>query len=143
MKKAKIAIVSLGHYIYFNQFEGLREELMAKSDDFKKYLDTNICDVFDAGYVDCVEDAFAAVKMLKKEDADLLFIIMSTYVPSAVCAQFARYLDIPQILVGIQPLDHLDYTNTTTYTQLANDDICAMPEATGVYERLGKRYLRV
>ena len=37
MKKAKIAIVSLGHYIYFNQFEGLREELMAKSDDFKKY----------------------------------------------------------------------------------------------------------
>ena len=139
MKKAKIAIVSLGHYIYFKQFEGLREELMAKSDDFKAYIETDSCEIFDAGYVDCVEDAFSAVKALKKEDPDLLFIIMSTYVPSAVCAQFARYLDIPQVLVGIQPLDHLDYTNTTTYTQLANDDICAMPEATGVYERLGKK----
>ena len=31
MKKAKIAIVTLGHYIYFQQFEGLREELMKKS----------------------------------------------------------------------------------------------------------------
>ena len=28
MKKAKIGVISLGHYIYFEQFEGLREELM-------------------------------------------------------------------------------------------------------------------
>ena len=31
MKKAKIAIVGLGHYIYLDQFDGLREELMHKS----------------------------------------------------------------------------------------------------------------
>ena len=31
MKKAKIAIVGLGHYIYFDQFEGLREELMQRA----------------------------------------------------------------------------------------------------------------
>ena len=30
MKCAKIAVVSLGHYIYFQQFEGLKEELMKK-----------------------------------------------------------------------------------------------------------------
>ena len=138
MKKAKIAIVGLGHYIYFDQFEGLREELMQKSEDFKKYIDSSACDVLDLGYVDCVDNSFEAVKRLKKEDADLLFMILSTYVPSAVCAPFARYIDIPQILVGIQPLDHLDYTHTTTYMQLCNDDVCAMPEIAGVYERLGK-----
>ena len=138
MKKTKIAIVSLGHYIYFQQFEGLREELMEKGNDFKKYIDTELCEIIDAGYVDCVDSAFDAVKKLKKEDADLLFVIMSTYVPSAVCAPFARYLDIPQVLVGIQPLQHLDYSHTTTYMQLVNDDVCAMPEVTGVYERLGK-----
>ena len=138
MKKAKIAIVGLGHYIYFNQFEGLREELMQKSEDFKAYLDTTVCDVLDLGYADCVEDAFEAVQRLKREDADLLFVIMSTYVPSAVCAPFARYVDIPQVLVGIQPLEHLDYSHTTTYMQLCNDDVCAMPEVAGVYERLGK-----
>ena len=139
MKKAKIAVVTLGHYIYFQQFEGLREELMAKADSFKEYLDKDLCDIADAGFVDCVDEAFEAVKFLKKEDIDMLFVLMSTYVPSAVCAPFARYLDVPQILVGIQPLEHLDYSNTTTYIQLANDDICAMPEVTGVYERFGKK----
>lgn len=138
MKKAKIAVVGLGHYIYFEQFEGLRAELMAKSDDFIKYLDKEKCEVIDAGYVSCVDEAFEAVKYLKTQDADMLFVILSTYVPSAVCAPFARYLDIPQILVGIQPLTHLDYSHTTTYMQLANDDICAMPEIAGVYERLGR-----
>ena len=138
MKKAKIAIVTLGHYIYFQQFEGLKEELMQKAYEFEELLDSEACDIVSAGYVDCVKDAFDAVRALKKEDVDLLFVILSTYVPSAVCAPFARYLDIPQILVGIQPLEHLDYSHTTTYMQLCNNDICAMPEVAGVYERLGK-----
>jgi L-arabinose isomerase len=63
---------------------------------------------------------------------------MSTYVPSAVCAPFARYIDAPEILIGIQPLNHLDYAHATTFMQLANDDVCAMPEVAGVYERLGR-----
>jgi L-arabinose isomerase len=139
MEQAKIAIVTLGHFVYFQQFEGLREELMEKSTQFQAYLDPAICDVVDIGYIDCAEDAFEAVKKLKKEDADLLFVLLSTYVPSAVCAPLARYLDIPQVLVGIQPLEHLDYSHTTTYMQLCNDDICAMPEIAGVYGRLGRK----
>ena len=138
MNKTRIAVVSLGHYIYFQQFEGLREELMQKGEEFKEYIDDTKAEIIDAGYVDCVENAFDAVKYLKREDPDLLFIILSTYVPSAVCAPFARYLDVPQVLVAIQPLEHLDYSHTTTYMQLANDDVCAMPEIAGVYERLGR-----
>ena len=139
MKKAKIGIISLGHYIYFEQFEGLREELMKKSEDFIKYIDKELCDVVDFGYIDCVEGAFDAARALRREDVDLIFIILSTYVPSAVCAPIARYVDAPQILVGIQPRDHLDYSNCTTYMQLVNDDVCAMPEIAGVYERLGRK----
>lgn len=139
MKKAKIAIVTLGHYIYFEQFEGLKEELMLKSEEFQEYFNADTCDVVNIGYIDRVDEAFDAVSKLKKQDADILFIILSTYVPSAVCAQFARYIDIPQILVAIQPLDHLDYLHTTTYMQLVNDDVCAMPEIAGVYERMGKK----
>ncbi len=138
MKKAKIALVTLGHYIYFQQFEGLREELAKKGDEFESLLKKEDCEVYNAGYVDCVEDAFSAVRALKKEDVDLLFVVLSTYVPSSVPAQFAKYLPVPQVLVGIQPLNHLDYSRTTTYMQLCNDDVCAMPEATGVYRRLGR-----
>ena len=41
MKKAKIAIVGLGHYIYFDQFEGLREELMQKASSLNHILIPN------------------------------------------------------------------------------------------------------
>ena len=128
MKKARIAIVALGHYVYFDQFEGLKDELMLKSKELRDCFDSQKHDIVDIGYIDRVDQAFDAVRRIKKEDVDILFIILSTYVPSAVCAQFARYLDIPQILVAIQPLNHLDYSHTTTYMQLANDDVCAMPE---------------
>lgn len=139
MKKAKIALVTLGHYIYFNQFEGLKAELMQKGENFKRYIDSEKYTIVDAGFVDSVNEAFEAVKMLKREDIDLLFILLSTYVPSAAAAPFAHYLDVTQVLVCIQPLDLLDCKLATTYIQLANDDICAMPEIAGVYERLGKK----
>jgi hypothetical protein len=70
MKKAKIAIIGLGHYIYFNQFEGLREELMQKSEQFKSYLDPELCDVVDLGYADCVDTSFEAVKNIREGIAD-------------------------------------------------------------------------
>ena len=138
MSKAKIGVVTLGHYIYFEQFDGLKEELMSKYFDFVNLIDEEKCDIVNGGYIDKTEEAFLAVKNLKREDVDLLFIILSTYVPSSVCIPFARYLDVPQVLIAIQPLAHLDYSHTTTYMQLVNDDVCAMPEISGVYERLGK-----
>ena len=138
MKKAKVGIVSLGHFVYFEQFEGLEEDLKKKTKDFLTYIDQQSGDVYDAGYVDTPEKGFLAVQDIKKQDIDLLFILLSTYVPSSVCMPFARYISVPQILVVIQPLTHLDYANTTTYMQLCNDDICAMPEIAGVYRRLGR-----
>ena len=140
MKKTHVGIVTLGHYIYFHQFPGLREELIKKGEDFAAYVERDISEISDFGFIDCVDDAFDTVKRIKRKDIDILFIILSTYVPSAVAAPLARYLsDIPQVLVAIQPLTHLDYRHTTTYMQLANDDVCAMPEIAGVYERLGQK----
>lgn len=139
MKKSRIAIVTVGHATYFKQFPTLKDELMKKATAFAALLPRERMEQIDGGYVSCVDEAFAAVRFLKTQDADLLFLVLSTYVPSAICAAFARNLDIPQILVGIQPLSHLDYQNTTTYLQLVNDDICAMPEAAGVYRRLGRK----
>ncbi len=138
MKNARIGLVSLGHHIYFNQFEGLRAELMAKGEKFKKYIDSSKCEIIDLGYVDCADGAIECAKSAKKEDLDLLFVLLSTYVTSAACAPFIRYIDCPHVLVAIQPLDHLDYSHTTTYMQLVNDDVCAMPEISGVYERMGR-----
>ncbi len=136
--KPKIAIVPLGHYIYFQQFEGLREELEKKADELASYFE-NTSEVIITDYVDNVSSAFSVVRDLKTKDVDGIFMLLTTYLPSSLAAPFANYLDVPQILIGIQPLAHLDYGNCTTYMQLKNDDICAMPEIAGVYVRLGRK----
>jgi L-arabinose isomerase len=42
-------------------------------------------------------------------------------------------------LVALQPLKALDYSKASTYMQLCNDDLCAVPEFTGVAIRMGKK----
>ena len=135
-RKPRIGIIGMGHYIYWAQFDGLREELMRKQRELPAFF-SGESDLIDLGFVDDIDSSYAALKKAQKEDLDALFIVMATYVPSAVVFPFAKYLRIPQVLVGLQPLAHLDYANTTTYVQLCNDDICSMPEFAGVYERLG------
>ncbi len=135
-RKPRIGIIGMGHFIYWPQFDGLKNELMQKQNDFKKYFSDD-SDLIDIGFADDIDSSFTCLKKAQSEDLDALFIIMATYITSAVAFPFAKYLKIPQILVGIQPLDRLDYTKTTTYMQLCNDDICSMPEFAGVYERLG------
>ena len=109
---------------------------MKKQQTFRSYF-SDESSVIDLGFADDIDSSFACLKKAQAEDLDALFIIMSTYITSAVVFPFAKYLRVPQILVGIQPLDRLDYGKTTTYMQLCNDDICSMPEFAGVYARLG------
>ena len=135
-RKPRIGLVGMGHFIYWPQFEGLKQELMQKQHDFKAYFSDKV-EVIDIGYCDDADSAFVCLKKAQTEDLDALFIMMSTYITSAVAMPFAKYLKIPQILVGIQPLERLDYGHCTTRMQLCNDDICSMPEFAGVYERLG------
>ena len=49
----------------------------------------------------------------------------------------ARELKIPIVLVALQPADAMPYKKATTFIQLCNDDICAVPEFTDVAIRLG------
>ncbi len=41
-------------------------------------------------------------------------------------------------MVALQPLKALDYTKASTHMQLANDDVCSVPEFAGVAVRMGK-----
>lgn len=135
-RSPRIGLVGMGHFIYWPQFEGLKEALIQKQEDFKSYFSDRV-EIIDIGYCDDVDTAFSCLKQAQQEDLDALFIMMSTYITSQVVFPFAKYLRVPQILVGIQPLERLDYGKCTTYMQLCNDDICSMPEFAGVYDRLG------
>ncbi|MDD5053166.1 MAG: L-fucose/L-arabinose isomerase family protein [Sulfuricurvum sp.] len=136
--KPRIGVIGVGHHTYWAQFPGLLEEMYKKQDVFIGKI-PEFVDVVDFGLVDDAEKAYQAAKSLLAANLDLLFCDMVTYATSGTFGIIMKALTIPIVLVALQPLDALDYANATTYMQLNNDDICSLPEFTGVAARMGVR----
>ena len=136
---ARIGVFGVGFHAYWPQFEGLLEELLAKQAIFVEKLKGFEVEVVDFGMVDDAESAYALLPKLKAADLDLVFCDMVTYATSATFGVIARGLDVPIVLVALQPLPGLDYSQASTYMQLCNDDLCSVPEFTGVAIRMGRK----
>ncbi|MCE5175560.1 MAG: L-fucose/L-arabinose isomerase family protein [Bacteroidales bacterium] len=136
--KPKVGVIGVGHHIYWDQFPGLLDEMYKKIDSFIEKI-PDFVDVADFGLVDDAEKAYQAVKTLTASNLDLLFCDMVTYATSGTFSVIMKTLNIPIVLVALQPLGALDYANASTYMQLCNDDICSLPEFTGVASRMGVR----
>ncbi|OGX60726.1 MAG: arabinose isomerase, partial [Paenibacillus sp. RIFOXYA1_FULL_44_5] len=95
-------------------------------------------EVVSAGFIDTVGKSFEAAAFLKQQDVDLLFCFLSTYVTSSSAATAILQSSVPTVLVALQPRKRLNYKETTTYMQLVNDNICSLPEISGVLIRAGK-----
>ena len=138
-RTANIGIFGVGFHKYWPQFDGLLDELTGKLNVFIDRVKANEVQVISFGIADDAESAYAILPKLKAADLDLVFCHMLTYATSASFATIVRGLDIPLVLVALQPLKALDYSKASTYMQLCNDDFCAVPEFTGVAIRMGKK----
>lgn len=138
-RTANIGIFGVGFHKYWPQFDGLLDELTNKLNIFIDKVKTNEVKVTSFGIADDAVSAYAMLPKLKAADLDLVFCHMLTYATSASFGAIVRGLDIPIVLVALQPLKALDYSKASTYMQLCNDDFCAVPEFTGVAIRMGKK----
>ncbi len=138
-RTAHIGIFGVGHHTYWDQFPGLREELLAKMDILVNKVAATGVRVSTFGLIDKAEGAYALLPKLKAADLDLVFCDMLTYATSATFAVLVRSLNVPIILVALQPMSAMDYPRATTRMQLANDDFCSVTEFTGVAIRMGKQ----
>ena len=136
---AKVGLVGIGHHVYWSQFDGLLGEMHRKLDHLQCRLKGNGVEVAQFGMLDNAQSAYDAVAKIKAADIDLLFVDLVTYGTSSTFGVLCRELHVPIVLVAIQPLAAMDYTNGTTYMQLCNDDLCSVPEFTGVAVRFGLR----
>ncbi len=136
---ANIGVFGVGHHTYWPQFEGLLDELRGKLSVFVDRVRACGVAVTEFGIVDDAKSAYALRDRLQREDLDLLFCDMVTYATSATFGVIIRELNIPVVLVALQPRKALDYTRASTHMQLANDDFCSVPEFTGVAIRMGKQ----
>ena len=138
-RTARVGVFGVGYHFYWSQFPGLREELCSKLDILIRKIAATGVSVENFGMVDKAQDAYLLVPRLKAADLDLVFCDMLTYATSATFGTVIRNIDVPVVLVALQPLPGLDYARATTHMQLANDDFCSVPEFTGVAIRMGKR----
>lgn len=138
-RTARIGIFAVAHATYWDQFPGLEGNIMGFHTDFCKMVENQEVEVVDFGMVDSSEKAYDAVDRILAAKVDVLFCNMVTYATSSVFAPIIREVNKPIVLVALQPRKGLDYTQANTFMQLENDNICSVPEFTGVAIRMGKK----
>ena len=137
-RTANIAFFSVIHEVYFEQFDGLEESLSGYHADTVKLVENNGVKVFDYGIIGSNSEAFATAEKINGDKIDLIICNMITYATSSVFAPIVQNTNAPIILTALQPLMNMDYSKACTFMQLENDNICSVPEFTGVAIRLGK-----
>ena len=135
---ANIGVVSVGLDTYWKQCPGLYEDMLKKAAVFEKRVESHQAKVTSFGISDNPGKAASLIPAMKAADLDLLFVDMVTYATSSTFAPFVRELKCPIVLVALQPDSKLDYEHATIYRQLLNDDLCSVPEFTGVAIRYGR-----
>lgn len=136
--KARIGVFGVGYFKYWAQFEGLLEDMQEKQRVFLDMVGQFDVEVVDFGMVDDARSAYDLVPKLQAADLDLVFCDMLTYATSSTFGAIAKNIQVPLVLVALQPDKALNYERASTYKQLFNDDICSLPEFTGVAVRLGR-----
>jgi L-arabinose isomerase len=134
-----VGVFGVGHHTYWGQFPGLLDEMHHKIGALVERVKAHDVGVTNFGLVDNAQSAYALLPKLKTANLDLIFCDMVTYATSSTFGILVRELDVPIVLVALQPLKAMDYARATTQIQLANDDFCSVPEFTGVAVRMGKR----
>ncbi len=135
---ARVGVFGVGHHTYWDQFPGLRQELEAKQQKLVEKLKHFDVEVMDFGLIDKAQGAYDLLPKLQAANLDLLFCDMVTYATSSTFGVLVRSLNVPIVLVALQPMAAMDYANGSTYMQLCNDDFCSVPEFMGVAIRMGK-----
>lgn len=135
----RVGVFGVGYFKYWPQFEGLLEALLEKQRVFIGKLEKNQVEIVDFGLVDDATTAYELVPKLKAANLDIIFCDMLTYATSSTFGVVIRNIDVPMVLVALQPDKAMDYSKASTYMQLYNDDVCSLPEFSGVAVRMGKK----
>lgn len=138
-RTARIGLFGVGHQVYWNQFPGLLPRLLAHHGVLSGRIAAEGVEVVDFGMVDTSQGAYATAAKMRGAELDLLFCNMLTYATSSVVAPILRDVPVPMVLVALQPRAALDYSQASTFMQLENDNVCSVPEFTGVAARLGRK----
>jgi L-arabinose isomerase len=144
----KIGLFAIGLDAYWDQFEGLYDRLRGYQQQIKDKIEQLGGNVVDAGLIDTPGEARKAGELLHSENVELVFLYVSTYALSSTVLPIAQRVNVPVIILNLQPTPAIDYEAFNSLSDqgkmtgewLANCQACAVPEIANVFNRSGIRY---
>lgn len=144
----KVGLFGIGLETYWSQFDNLLNHLTLYQSEICDKLNRLDVEVVDAGMVDSPIKATDAALLLKKEDVKIVFIYISTYALSSTVLPIAQKLNVPIILLNLQPVAELNYEEFNklgdrgkmTGLWLENCQACSVPEIASVFNRSNLKY---
>jgi L-arabinose isomerase len=127
-ESAKIGVFGCGHWMYWQQFPGLREKLLSHQTYFESRLRERGYEVLSGGIVDNSQSGARVGDLFRREGVDFLMCYMSTYAISSGVLPVVQRTGVPVLMVSLQPNKAMDYKNGTTVMQLEHDNATALPE---------------
>lgn len=146
--KTKIGLFSIGLDTYWKQFAGLYDRLEGYRKEISRRLVNENVEVVDAEMVDNIEKARLAGELFNKENVSLIFLYVSTYALSSTVLPVVQRLNVPVIILNLQPIPAIDYAafnkigdrGKMTGEWLAHCQACSVPEIASVFNRSGIKY---
>jgi L-arabinose isomerase len=146
-----IGLFGIGLDTYWEQFPGLENRLLGNLQHIQNKLEAVHPKVVNAGLVDTTDKAFAAGKLFKTTDVDIIFLYVSTYALSATVLPVVQKCKVPVIILNLSPEPAIDYDSFNAMTDrtamtgewLAYCSACPVPEIANVFKRVGVKFYQV
>lgn len=138
---ARIGLMVIGLGNYWEQFPGMKEGILNTHGCLAQLLEGQ-GEIVAAGLVDSVAAARKAEELFTKSEVDIVFCHLATYANSETLLPAVACLDVPVVLLNVQPVKALDLTKVKTIADWLGVGVtCAcLPEMTAVLIRSGKRF---
>jgi L-arabinose isomerase len=141
----KVGLFGIGLDTYWDQFEGLLDNLTGYQEKIKEKIETFGVEVVDAGLADNPVKARETATFLHNSDVEIVFLYVSTYALSSTVLPVAQKVKVPMVILNLQPVPQLDYEafnklgdrGKMTGVWLEHCQACSVPEIASVFNRSG------
>lgn len=146
-----MGLFGIGLDTYWPQFTGLKERLEGYLSVVEERLSAIHSNVINAGLVDTPEKAFAAGRLFRQQDVDIIFLYVTTYALSSTVLPVVQRAKVPVIVLNLSPEAAIDYASFNAMTDrtkmtgewLAHCNACPVPEIANVFNRVGISFQQV
>ena len=99
----KVGLFGIGLDTYWDQFDGLLDNLKGYQVQIKNKIETFGVEVVDAGLADNPVKAREAATYLHNSDVEMVFLYVSTYALSSTVLPVAQKVKVPIVILNLQP----------------------------------------